>query len=228
MSPRFPRTAETMEQDLRALIATVQNPHLSVLLDRALGPGTPTWLAFRAAPAAKRYHQAYRHGLLEHTLLVAESASALSAIYPELDRDLVLTGALIHDIGKLETYTEVDGQIEMTDAGRLHGEIALGYARIHTEIESIAGFPHELAQALLHIVLSHHGALEYGSPVVPSTREATLVHMADSLSAKLGSFDRIERALDADARWAGYDNGLGACAYFGADRSRTGRHALAA
>ncbi len=89
--------------------------------------------------------------------------------------------------------------------------------RVRTEIERLAGFPHELKQALLHIILSHHGALEHGSPVVPCTREATLVHMADNLGSKLGSFDRIERGLDAGAQWAGYDRAIGTSAYFGAD-----------
>jgi 3'-5' exoribonuclease len=222
------RTAEKMEQDLRELIGTVQNPHLAALLQRVFGPGTTTWTAFRAAPAAKHYHQAYDHGLLEHSLTVAQAVSALAAIFPGLDRDLALTGALIHDIGKLDTYARVDGQIEMTDAGRLHGEIALGYHRIRRELEHLLGFPQELGQALLHIVLSHHGSLEHGSPVVPCTREATLVHMADNLGSKLGSFDRIERGLEIGAQWAGYDRGIGASAYFGSDGAEPSRSALAA
>lgn len=217
-----------MEQDLRELIGTVQNSHLAGLLGRLLGPESTTWAAFRVAPAAKHYHQAYPHGLLEHTLTVAQAVSALSAIFPGLDRDLALTGALIHDIGKLDTYASVEGQIEMTDAGRLHGEIALGYHRIRRDLEQTVGFPHELAQALLHIVLSHHGSLEHGSPVVPCTREATLVHMADNLGSKLGSFDRVERGLELGAAWAGYDRGIGASAYFGSDGAEPSRTALAA
>ena len=116
----------------------------------------------------------------------------------------------------------------MTDAGRLHGEIALGYAHVRDEIGQIDGFPADLGQALLHIILSHHGALEHGSPVVPCTREATLVHMADNLGSKLGSFDRIERALDAGSQWAGYDNAIGAVAYFGADGAEPENAQLAA
>ena len=107
-----------------------------------------------------------------------------------------MTGALLHDIGKLEAYTEPSPDaIDLTDAGRLHGEIALGYYLIRRMIEDIEGFPAELAQALGHIILSHHGSLEHGSPVVPCTREATLVHMIDNLGGRLGSFDRLEKEL---------------------------------
>ncbi len=109
----------------------------------------------------------------------------------------------------------MDERIEMSDLGRLHGEIALGYFRVRGEIERLEDFPQLLAQALLHIILSHHGSLEHGSPVVPSTREAALVHAADNLGSKLGSFDRLERELDAGAQWADYDRGLGTVAYFG-------------
>jgi 3'-5' exoribonuclease len=217
MSIGATRTAEQMEQDLRELIATVRSPHLATLLHRLFATESPTWKAFRVAPAAKHYHQAYAQGLLEHTVSVAQAVGALSAIFPGVDRDLALTGALVHDIGKLDTYEMVDERIEMTDRGRLHGEIALGYYRIQRELDQIVGFPPELSKALLHIVLSHHGSLEHGSPVVPCTREATLVHMADNLGSKLGSFDRIESGLDSGAQWAGYDRGIGASAYFGTD-----------
>ncbi len=148
---------------------------------------------------------------------MAQAVSALSAIFHGVNRDVALTGALLHDLGKLDTYRRIGEEIEMTDAGRLHGEIALGYARIRDEIDQIDGFPYELSQALLHIILSHHGTLQHGSPVVPCTREATLVHMADNLGSKLGSFDRVERGLDAGAQWASYDNGIGAVPYFGVD-----------
>ena len=209
------RTVAQMESDLRELIATVQSPHLRGLLEMILGPDTATWAAYREAPAAKRYHQAYRHGLLEHSLTVAQAVGAISGVFESVDRDLALTGALLHDIGKLEAYAIDETGIEMTDLGRLQGEIALGYFRIRTTLATLADFPPELAQGLLHIVLSHHGSLEFGSPVVPATREATLVHMADNLGSKLGSFDRVQAELDAGAVWAGYDRGLGTSAYFG-------------
>ncbi len=217
-----------MEQDLRELIVTVRGPHLGLLLERTLGRDTETWARFRDAPAAKRYHHAYRHGLLDHSVTVGQAVSALSSIFAGVNRDIALTGALLHDIGKLDAYRRNGEETEMSDAGRLHGEIALGYARVRDEIGQIDGFPPELGQALLHIILSHHGSLEHGSPVVPCTREATLVHMADNLGSKLGSFDRVERALDAGAQWGGYDNGIGAVAYFGAQGAEPESARLAA
>jgi len=212
-----PRSPELMEEDLRELLATVQNPHLRALLEAVMGREAVTWPAFRDAPAAKRYHQAYRHGLLEHSLTVAQSVSAIAATFPGIDRDVAVTGALLHDIGKLEAYTGAgdDGEIDFTDAGRLQGEIALGYYRVRRLIEDLAGFPREPAEAVLHIILSHHGALEHGSPVVPCTREATLVHMIDNLGGRLGSFDRLEKELPDGSRWSGYDRALGGGAYFG-------------
>ncbi|MDE3132997.1 MAG: HD domain-containing protein [Acidobacteriota bacterium] len=228
MSSASDRTVEQMEQDLRELIVTVQSPQLSLLLERLLGPESATWPHFRDAPAAKRYHHAYRHGLLDHSLTVAQAVSALSAIFAGVNRDIALTGALLHDIGKLDAYRRIGEEIEMTDAGRLHGEIALGYARVRDAIAEIEDFPPELGQAILHIILSHHGSLQHGSPVVPCTREATLVHMADNLGSKLGSFDRVERALDAGEQWSGYDSAIGAVAYFGAEGAEPESPRLAA
>ncbi len=211
-----PRDAVQMEADLRELIRTVQNPHLRALLDAVLGPYADTWRRFRDAPAAKRYHQAYRHGLLEHSLTVAQSVSAIAANFPGIDRDVAVCGALLHDIGKLDAYTADPLAIDMTDAGKLQGEIPLGYYRVRRLIEDIPGFPPELAAAVVHIILSHHGALEHGSPVVPCTREATLVHMIDNLGGRLGSFDRLEKELPDGSRWSGYDRALGGGAFFAA------------
>jgi 3'-5' exoribonuclease len=211
-----PRDADRMEADLRELVATVQDPHLRALLDAILGPGSPTWAQFRDAPAAKRYHQAYRHGLLEHCLGVAQAVSAISATFPGIDRDVAVTGALLHDIGKLDAYTTDPLAIDMTDLGKLQGEIPLGYYRVRRTIEDLPGFPAELAVAVLHIILSHHGQLEHGSPVLPCTREATLVHMIDNLGGRLGSFDRLEKELAAGATWSGYDRALGGGAWFAA------------
>jgi 3'-5' exoribonuclease len=215
MQPGPVRSVDQMESDVRELIATVQSPDLRRLLISIFGEGSSTWPAFRNAPAAKRYHQAYRHGLLEHSLTVAQAVGAISGVFPGLDRDLAVTGALLHDIGKLETY-EFDGEgIRMSDRGRLHGEISLGYYRIRQAIEALDGFPEDLAESLLHIILSHHGTLRHGSPVVPCTREATLVHMIDNLGSKLGSFDRVEHELPAGELWAEFDKGIGTGAWFG-------------
>ncbi len=206
---------ERLEGDLRQLLETIQDPGLSELLGRFFAEGSPTWDRFREAPAAKFYHQAYRHGLLEHTLSVAQAVSAAAAFFPGIDRDIAVSGALLHDIGKTEAYNADPMAIDLTDAGRLHGEIPLGYYLVRRQIEEIPGFDPSSAQALLHIILSHHGALEHGSPVVPCTREAVLVHMIDNLGGRLGSFDRLERELPDGEQWSRFDRALEGSAYFG-------------
>ena len=209
-----PVDADQMESDLRDLIDTIQNAALRRLLEELYGERSETWQRFRHAPAAKFYHQAYRHGLLEHTLSVAQAVSAISACFPGIDRDLALTGALVHDIGKIEAYGQDPAAIEMTDAGRLQGEIPLGYYLVRSTIERIEGFPPSLARALLHIQLSHHGTYENGSPVTPCTREATIVHAIDNLGGKLGSFDRIQKGLQDGETWSQYDRALAGSAWF--------------
>jgi 3'-5' exoribonuclease len=208
-----------MAADLAELVATVQRPHLRELLRRLLHSSTPTGVIYHEAPAAKYYHQAYRHGLLEHCLSVAQGVSALAATFPGIDRDIAVTGALLHDIGKVEAYASVNGAIELTDEGKLLGEIPLGYYTVRRTIEDIDAFPEADADALLHIILSHHGKLEHGSPVVPCTREATLVHFIDNLGGNLGSFDRIEKSLADGARWSDFDRGISTSAYFAGRRA---------
>lgn len=209
-----PIPLERMQADLADLIGTIQNDDLRELLGRLIAPGGELWERFRDAPAAKHFHQAYRHGLLEHTLSVAQGVSAAAPLFGGIDRDVAVSGALLHDIGKLEAYNDNPLAIDMTDLGRLIGEIPLGYYRVRREIESIEGFDPDLARAVLHIILSHHGTLEHGSPVTPATREATLVHMMDNLGGKLGSFDRIERTLAEGQTWSGFDRGIDGPAYF--------------
>ncbi len=205
---------DQMAADLDALIETVQRPHLRELLRRLLDPATRIGRVYHSAPAAKKYHQAYRHGLLEHCLSVAQGVGALAATFPGIDRDVAVTGALLHDIGKVQAYASVNGAIELTDAGKLLGEIPLGYYLVRRSLDEVEGFPPADAQALLHIILSHHGKLEHGSPVVPCTREATLVHFIDNLGGNLGSFDRIEKTLAEGASWSDFDRGISASAYF--------------
>jgi 3'-5' exoribonuclease len=211
--PQLP--VDRLEGDLRELVETVQCPQLRALLDLFFAPGSAAWRRFREAPAAKHYHQAYRHGLLEHTVSVAQAVSAAAALFPGIDRDIAVTGALLHDIGKTEAYNDDPLAIELTDAGRLHSEIPLGYYKVRREIEEMDGFDAALAQAVLHIILSHHGALEHGSPVVPATREAALVHAIDNLGGKLGSFDRLERELPDGESWSSFDRALEGSAFFG-------------
>lgn len=209
-----PVSVEELEGRLHELLDTIQNPHLQALLERIFGADSAIYRRFRVAPAAKYYHQAYPHGLLDHTVSVAQAVSAAAAAFPGIDRDVAVTGALLHDIGKTQAYNDDPLAIDLTDAGRLLGEIPLGYYLIRRTIETIEGFDPEVAQAVLHIILSHHGKLENGSPVVPATREATLVHAMDNLGGTLGSFDRIERALPEGAAWSRFDRGIDSAAYF--------------
>jgi 3'-5' exoribonuclease len=211
------RPPEQMERDLRALLATIHNEHLRALLERVFDPESELWARYRMAPAAKYYHQAYPHGLLEHCLGVAQAVSATAATFPGIDREVAVTGALLHDIGKLDAYSADKPGVELTQLGRLHGEIALGYYRVRRMIQELEGFPAELTGAVLHIILSHHGTLENGSPVLPCTREATLVHMLDNLGGRLGSFDRLQRELARGQHWSEFDRAIGTAAYFGFD-----------
>ena len=155
-----PVSIEELETRLRQLLETIQNPQLVALLDRVFGVDSKIYERFRVAPAAKYYHQAYVHGLLDHTLSVAEAVSAAAGAFRGIDRDVAVTGALLHDIGRTQAYNDDPLAIDLTDAGRLLGEIPLGYYLIRRTIESIDGFDPELAKAVLHIILSHHGKLE--------------------------------------------------------------------
>jgi 3'-5' exoribonuclease len=219
LAPESDVSFEELEGKLRQLLETVQEPQLRELLERFFGERSPIWERFRDAPAAKVYHQAYRHGLLEHTVSVAQAVSAAANFFPGIDREVAVAGALLHDIGKTLAYNDDPLAIDLTDAGRLQGEIPLGYYTVRREIEEIPGFDPGLAQAVLHIILSHHGSLEHGSPVVPATREAVLVHMIDNLGGRLGSFDRLERELPDGESWSRFDRALSGSAYFGGHRA---------
>ncbi len=215
LAPGSEVDADRLEAQMRELLDdAIEDTHLRQLLDYFFGELSPTWHRFRDAPAAKVYHQAYRHGLLEHSLSVAQAVNAAAGFFPGIDREVAVAGALLHDIGKTVAYNDDPLAIDLTDAGRLEGEIPLGYYTVRRQIEEIAGFDPGLARCVLHVILSHHGSLEHGSPVVPSTREAVLVHMIDNLGGRLGSFDRLERQLPAGESWSGFDRALSGSAYF--------------
>jgi 3'-5' exoribonuclease len=193
---------------LDSTVEAIEDRWLRKLLDRLLGPAGELRERFVRAAAAKYYHHAYPGGLLEHTLQVADAVKAVSALYQGIDRDLAVAGGLLHDIGKLDAYDDDPIACDLTDAGRLEGEIPMGHYRVRRAIEETPGFPPQRARALLHIILSHHGLLEHGSPVVPSTREATVVHAMDELSGRLGAFDRLERETADGETWSRYDHVL--------------------
>ena len=202
--PRIP--VDRMEADLRALIATIQCGHLRALLDRVFGAGTETWEQFREAPAAKRYHQAYRHGLLEHSL--DRRAGRVGD-----QRHVRRRGPRRRGHRRAAARHRQAGRLHGRPAGDRHDrprqapgrDPARLLPRAPDRSRTCPGFPSELAVAVLHIILSHHGQLEHGSPVVPCTREATLVHMIDNLGGRLGSFDRLEKELPDGSAWSGWD-----------------------
>jgi len=203
------RPIAELERRLDEHLADVRDPHLGALMESLLGTRSSSGRAFRRAFAAPYNHHAYCGGLLEHSLQVAEATLAAARTFAGIDRDLALCGALLHDIGKLDAHSGDARGVSLNDAGRLIGEIPSGYYTVRRTIEQIEGFPPELAQALLHIILSHHGCFEHGSPVLPSTREALVVHAMDKLSGDLGSFDRLERETAEDETWSGFDRALG-------------------
>ncbi len=214
LAPSSPFPVDELEGDFTELVNSIEDGSLAALLDRFFGESAPTWERFREAPAAKGNHHAYRYGLLEHTMTVAKAVAAVAPVFPGIDGELAVAGALLHDIGKLWVYGDDPLAIDVTDAGKLEGEIPISYFAVRREIEGIEGFDSELARLLLHIVLSHHGRCEFGSPVEPQTREAALVHFMDNLGARLGIFDRLERELPEGERWSGRDRALGGSAYF--------------
>src|SRR5262249_15895104 len=197
-----------------ALLATIQDEQLSALLDSFFAPGSAAWARFSEAPAAKTYHQAYRHGLLEHTVSVAQAVSAAANFFPGIDRDVAVTGALLHDIGKTEAYNEDPLAIDLTDAGRLQGEIPLGYYLVRRKIEDLPGFDPALAHPLLPPP-ARPGSRAPAPRAAPAPREAALVHMLDTRGGRPGSFDRLERQLPAGECWSGFDRALSGSAYFG-------------
>lgn len=210
-----------LQQRFAALLDGIADPWLQRLLHTVFDRDGAFWPRFSTAPAAKHFHEAYPHGLLDHTLRVTEAVAALAPLFDGIDRDVAVTGALLHDIGKAEAYTDDPDAPDLTDLGRLEGHIVLGYERLRRAIDELPGFPEETSRSIRHIVLSHHGRLDYGSPVVPVTREAVLVHHVDDLAARLGSFDRLEGALESGAQWSPFDRALRGTAYFGPARGDT-------
>ena len=149
-------------------------------------------------------HHAYRHGLLEHSVVVAEVAAAVADRLPTVDRDLVVAGALLHDLGKVVSYSSDPFAPGFTDAGRLHGEIVLGHDMVRGLVAEVDGFPEDLSTRLRHVIVAHHGEKEKGSPVVPMTREAVVVHYCDDMTARVAAVDDAERATAAGDRWSPY------------------------
>ncbi len=184
-----------------ALIDRVNDPHIRSLL-RSFVDDPEISNLFKRAPAAKTIHHGYPGGLLEHTLSCMKLAHRLCDHYPVVDRDLVLAGAFLHDIGKTKELS-FDRGTEYTDEGRLVGHLVMTSQWIHERARKIEGFPVLLEQHLVHLVLAHHGSLEYGSPKVPSTLEALVVHQLDELDSRINSWVGLMQR-DGGDRWTDF------------------------
>lgn len=167
------------------------------------------------APAAKLWHHTYVGGLLEHTLSVVRIVDFLASHYDGIDRDLLLAGALLHDVGKCYEL-DSSGFIDYSDAGRLLGHIAIGLRLVHEARPSVEGLSENRLNQVLHLILSHHGELENGSPVKPATLEAVLLHYADEIDSKVAGIQRIiEKEAEPGKRWSGYVKLLDRFIYLG-------------
>jgi len=175
--PQARRDGEEMRRELDEVLASIEEPYLSQLL-HLLFSDEDFEDIFHKAPAAKKYHHACIGGLLEHTLGVVRLCSFVAHEHPELDPDLLLTAAILHDVGKATSYT-LGPVLDLTNEGRLIDHVVEGALVVQEAIDSIEGFPQDLRNRLLHAILAHHGALERGSPVLPKTLEALALHHAD-------------------------------------------------
>ena len=198
--PHTKYDVEELYASLRAAVASVSNPWLQKLLVSIVDdPEIATRL--KRAPAAMGMHHAFIGGLLEHVVSLLGLAGPLCAHYTELDRDLVIIGVVLHDVGKTEELRYARG-IDYTTEGRLLGHITIGAQLVRRKIEAIAGFPPRLAVLVEHMILSHHGSLEFGSPTLPQTREALALHFLDDLDSKMAAArTTIEAAGDVPGVW---------------------------
>jgi len=194
------RNPEEMFSELRGRAEKIANPALQALLHAFFDDGT-LMNKFKRAPAAKGFHHMYVGGLLEHTLSVVRLLEKVADHYEGVDRDLLIAGGILHDIGKIRELS-LERLIDYSDEGRLIGHIAIGLEILDEKIAAVADFPEQTALELRHILLSHHGVLEYGSPKRPKTVEALMVHYVDDLDAKVNAFQEfIRSAGDKDSDW---------------------------
>lgn len=209
--PAGPRDMAEMERELEARIRGVADAPLRELLRRCLNPGSETGRSFCTHPAATRNHHAYVGGLLEHSLSVAAACDRLAEQYTaqgmRLDRDLLVAAALLHDLGKT-TELASGRRFAYTSRGRLLGHIVIGLELVGVAAEAVSDLPEERLLLLLHLIASHQGKQEWGSPTVPQTLEALILHYADDLDAKLNPA-AAQLAGVAPGEWTEYDRHLG-------------------
>ena len=194
----------TMYQELLSWIGTVKNQYLSGLLTYYFIQDQETAKRFRMSSAAKSVHHGFVGGLLEHTLSVTKMCDYFASAYPMLNRDLLLTAAIFHDIGKTKELS-VFPENDYTDDGQLLGHIIIGTEMVSERMRTIEGFPPKLATELKHCILAHHGELEYGSPKKPALVEAMALSFADNVDAKMETMREIlANVPDNNLEWQGY------------------------
>jgi 3'-5' exoribonuclease len=181
--PSSRRDPEEMWTELRTTVAAIGNPHLKALVE-ALLDDEDVARRYRRAPAAKQIHHAYLGGLLEHVLSLCALARAVAAHYPNIDYDLLLTGVVLHDIGKIYELNYERG-FSYSDDGQLLGHMTIALRMVADKLRGLPDFPPPLRTLVEHMVLSHHGQLEFGSPKVPQFPEALLLHYLDDMDSKM-------------------------------------------
>ena len=200
--PASSRNVDKMYERLKALTDTITSRSLRSLMD-AFWSDDELVRLFKRAPAAKKMHHAYLGGLIEHTLSMALLADKVAGHYSGVDRDLLIVGAVLHDIGKIRELT-YELNIDYTDEGRLLSHIAIGLEIVNAKIQSLPGFPAEQAALIKHMLVSHHGAREYGSPEPPKTIEAVLLNYIDEIDSRVNGIREFMAADDADASWTSF------------------------
>lgn len=198
-----PTDAEEYAAKLRAVLQTVENEWLRKLID-AFCTDEEFMARFTKAAAGKKWHHAYPGGLIRHCYEVARIAERVCELFPNLDRDVLLTAVFLHDVGKVEEMRH-DLMVDYTTPGKLLGHLALGAEMIRQRMDGIQGFPESLRLELLHCVLAHHGELANGSPVLPKTLEAVVLYHCDNLDAQADAVTRVvDEAGRAHREWSEY------------------------
>lgn len=208
------RDVEKMKGVVREAIKSIQEPHLLQLVRHFYG--NADWVGrFMEAPAARHVHHAYFAGFLEHVYELLVLCGPLLELYPEIDRDLLIVGILLHDIGKLEEL-EWGFDTDYTDGGHLLGHIVLGERAVSRAIDAMDGFPEGLALEVLHMIVAHHGRHEWGSPRRPKSMEAIALHHLDNLDAQVNRFKQLTmESRTKGERWTAYDRMLRRSLYVG-------------
>lgn len=202
----FPVTSkdvEAMYHEIKGYVAMIKEQNLRSLAETFFVNNTEFIKQFKSHSAAKSVHHSFVGGLLEHTLSVVKLCEYYTTSYPILNKDLLITAALFHDIGKMYELSDFPAN-DYTDGGQLLGHIFIGANIVSNEIKKMNKFPVKLSNELIHCILAHHGELEYGSPKKPATAEAMALHFADNTDAKLQTLTELLASTDQKTEWLGY------------------------